>query len=77
MDKEYTLGMMEGNMQVDSSLAKCMAMENYCMKMEDLIKVSIMKIRSMVKAYILGLMGKFMMEAGKMVKSMELLKLQI
>ena len=54
---------------MDSSLAKCMAMENYCMKMEDLIKVSIMKIRSMVKAYILGLMGKFMMEAGKMVKS--------
>ena len=47
------------------------------MKMEDLIKVSIMKIRSMVKAYILGLMGKFMMEAGKMVKTLYALFLNV
>ena len=63
-------------MLVDSKLAKCMGMVSCNMKMGDLIRVSIRRIRSTVKASMFGQMVKSTKEVGGMVCSMEWLKLQ-
>ena len=48
-----------------------MVTENYIMKTAEIIKENFKMIRSMVKAVILGIMAKDMMEGGKTESNME------